>query len=242
MEEKSPVAKLVKVAYELKIMTLDPLYVLLGYMKNIIEKVGNYGELGGTRRESAFAELANRMLFKSISYLNNTLPLALYSRFLAAKIQIQNLKCQDLLATALKNVTKATQICSLSGFSPSILSGAEAWTKAFLNPEGPEYNAILTRFSIRPPDMHNLMAPDKVKGSIGNIILETMQDAATFYGCTNNPCDTMEMAFRQWGSSHFTRLIHPVYNQTGFLPYNNSLHGWVPTSQVESIIYIYIYI
>jgi len=207
---------------------------LYKYMRFLISTFADFAPLGGSTKDSAFAELTLLASRKAISHLSSNLQRTLYSRLMAAKFISEKINCQDPFVAVKLDAQKIKKICADTGYNFTLLSAFETWVSAALySRNATEFSALQGRFDLSDVEMlavYNITAV----GSLAYHLKDVKQKAAVHYRCSNNKeCDLNELVALQWGSSGVTGNISAIYKDSPILHNVMTIQEWLPLSDLK---------
>ncbi len=221
-------------AYMIGIKQMSFYTFLYKYLRFLISTFADFAPLGGSPKDSAFAELTLLATRKAISHISANIQHALYARLLAAKFVSNKIKCEDPFVAARLDHSKAAKICADLGYNFTLLGSFETWTAAGIyGRNASEFAALQGRFDLTDVEMlaiYNLTA----SGSLADHLRDVKQKAAQHYHCSNDKeCDLNELVALQWGSSGVTGNVSGIYKDSSILQDAISLQDWLPISDLK---------
>ena len=148
MEVNTPIQDL-HYAYVMGIKQMSFFSFLYKYLRFLINTYADFAPLGGTPKDTAFAELALLASRTAIQHLSKNLQDTLYSRVLEGKFRSESIKCGDVFLASKVDLKKVVKICSDFGFNFTLISSFETWTSAGLRGKNAtEYTTIQGRFEL----------------------------------------------------------------------------------------------
>ena len=155
METNTPIQDL-HYAYIMGLKQMSFYSFLYKYLNFLVSTYADFTPLGGSTKDTAFAELALLASGTAIKHISKYLQHILYARVLDGKFRSEKIKCGNTFLASKIDLKKVAKICGDYGFNFTLLSSFEIWTSAGLRGKNAtEYIALQGRFELS--DVRNLI-------------------------------------------------------------------------------------